>query len=84
MMLSPCPEYDASGIVCSLVEEPHDTVSEPGDKDVAVGFVRCESGEVGSGLSGDVLSTVRPLLMLKIEPGALLLHRASPRANGGG
>lgn len=82
MMLPPCPEHDAPGVVCPLVEEPHDTVAEPGDKDIAVGFVRCEGGEVGSGLSGDVLNPVR--LPLKIETGALLLHYASLRAKGGG
>jgi hypothetical protein len=78
MMLSPCPEYNATGVVCSLVEKSHDTVAEPSDKDIAVGFVRCESGEVGSGLSGNVLNTVR--MLLEIDTGTLVLHYASLRA----
>jgi hypothetical protein len=59
MMLPPRPEHNTPGVLDPFIKQPHHTIAEPSDKDVPIRFVRRESGEVGSSLSGNILLGVR-------------------------
>lgn len=55
MMFPPCPHHNDRGVLHPLVKETDHTIPKAGHKDVTLRLVRCQRGQICSGLSSNVL-----------------------------